>query len=74
MRAGAGSPGWSRFRHARQAGWRVTARLVRRGAAPEHREAYAEREARLQALAAFDAAGGAAPGPRVLDVGCAGLR
>lgn len=73
MRAGGSAPGWSRFRHVRQAGWRTTARNIRRGAAPEHREGFAQREARLQAIGSFvarevgalgDGAGSFAPARR----------
>ena len=52
MRAGGSAPGWSRFRHARQAGWRSTARRIRRGVAPEHREGLLDRGARLQSVPA----------------------
>ena len=67
------APGWSRFRHARQAGWRMTAHLIRRTAAPEHRQAYGDREARLQAITALSTEA-ATPPCRMLDVGCADAR
>ena len=68
------APGWSRFRHARQAGWRMTAHLIRRSVAPEHRQGSGEREARVRAIVALDAEPAEPAACRVLDVGCAEAR
>ena len=67
MRAAAVSPGWSRFRHARQAGWRTTARLIRRTPALEQHESALDRLSRLYAMDDARAVGDCAADAQIGD-------